>query len=669
MNMSKSFISLFCLISFFSINTIQSAQSIYTQLAEYNLRAFPTEEEEEYEGNSMAEWVSYSLEKQMNPPPKLKRRHTLSILATINKHAENLPNEMVLDAMTWEDLNLFCGKQARGNYLAHAIDCTHTELGSVTLLAMLAKPSVDITILKQRQAIIDFFLKHDDIRIQLQELLDELAKNESIMLSLWCQDPIKQAAQRGYFKAPLLKVLNNNEHMLELNHLRQHWQRATWICANAAATVLLPVFGFSLLSNIPLPSRIKSLAQDCGSEPLFAFLNQLIQDQRVQGITKIVSGVYCASAAKESFDWEMEHVVLERCVQTKLIAIARYCAGIKKISALLKQHNVLCALFPALEKIEHVTEDSLEQPASIRTLFALFDTATFKGDASILSHMGRVFRAYALMYESKKYFERILPILGELDVYLAMAELYKKFEQEKVAYSFAQYVDGPTPLIALVDFWNPLVDPDNVVTNTITLGGDQRSNIVITGPNAGGKSTILKAIAMNLILAQTFGIAPARNVTITPFDKIITYLNITDDIAAGQSLFKAEVVRAHEVLKTITALKPGQVSFTAMDEIFNGTTPIEGQAAAFSVAKHLGMLDHNICAIATHFARVTELEEKTTTFANYKVSVNRHDDGSISYPFLLQPGIADQHVAIDMLRIEGFTNKILDDAAAMIAQS
>ena len=99
-----------------------------------------------------------------------------------------------------------------------------------------------------------------------------------------------------------------------------------------------------------------------------------------------------------------------------------------------------------------------------------------------------------------------------------------------------------------------------------------------------------------------------------------------------------------------------------MDEVFNGTTPAEGQAAAYSIAHHASQFPNSICMIATHFARLTELELATDSFTNYKVSVTCEEDGTLSYPFKLEKGNSHQHVAFDMLRLEGVDNSIVTRA-------
>jgi DNA mismatch repair protein MutS len=108
-------------------------------------------------------------------------------------------------------------------------------------------------------------------------------------------------------------------------------------------------------------------------------------------------------------------------------------------------------------------------------------------------------------------------------------------------------------------------------------------NIILIGPNAGGKSTVLTGVTVSLLLSQTFGIAPAQAAVMTPFDKINTSIDITDNIAAGKSLFLAEVNRAQKHIDLLSKLRQDEFSFTTFDEPFGGTNPIEGAAAECSV--------------------------------------------------------------------------------------
>lgn len=257
-------------------------------------------------------------------------------------------------------------------------------------------------------------------------------------------------------------------------------------------------------------------------------------------------------------------------------------------------------------------------------------------------------------------------MLGELDAYCSIARLYKHDPQ---AWSFAHY-EQEGPHIELQEFWNPFLDPHEAVRNSLSLGKENPRMIILTGPNAGGKSTTMKAVMLNLILAQSITLVPAQKYICTVFKKLRTYLTITDDIAAGDSHFKAGVLRAQELIDVARALSDTQYGCFALDEVFNGTSYHEGQAAAYSLIEAFGKNPFLVGTTATHFPLVTELEDlDPAVFKNYKVSVTYDSQGNIQYPFTLQPGIAHQHVALDILREEGFDSEFLQRANQLLQKS
>lgn len=150
---------------------------------------------------------------------------------------------------------------------------------------------------------------------------------------------------------------------------------------------------------------------------------------------------------------------------------------------------------------------------------------------------------------------------------------------------------------------------------------------------------------------------------------IITYMNITDDIAAGNSHFKAGVLRARDVHNEINKIKENQYAIAVIDEIFNGTTFTEGQAAAYSFINQLGQNPRSIIITTTHFAMMAELEKKSDRFLNYKVYVDYDQNGKIIYPYKLEPGISNQVVTLKILREEGFADKFINDAEYILNQN
>jgi len=202
---------------------------------------------------------------------------------------------------------------------------------------------------------------------------------------------------------------------------------------------------------------------------------------------------------------------------------------------------------------------------------------------------------------------------------------------------------------------------------------DNERNMILTGPNAGGKSTIIKSIMISILLAQTLCIANAESLRLLPFKYINTQINIPDS-KGKQSLFEAEMFRAKTNFDILAQLKPTDTSVIAMDEIFSSTNPVEGIAGAYAIAKKLGEKTNVINIISTHYiylARLRQLREQINgkskrIFCNCKMNVNMDaQDNVVEYPYKLAKGISRQFVALELLRKNGFDKDIIDEAVSI----
>jgi DNA mismatch repair ATPase MutS len=371
--------------------------------------------------------------------------------------------------------------------------------------------------------------------------------------------------------------------------------------------------------------------------------------------------------AYTGYQREKNYNNLTNYLQNQLIATANIVRTIKECSETIQNNTTLQNSLEHHQDL-HVLFDKTASNVSykLHKLVHLLLTNTFTGKASYFSLKGRVLAAYSLMQDVKNELAPALRALGEVDALVSTTKLYRKSQDQNVRYSFPTYLDQEQPEITLSNMWNPFVPVKKVITNSIALGGDTSRNVILTGPNAGGKSTFLKGISLSILMAQTLGISPVEELAFTPFAKINTYMNITDDTAGGNSLFKSEVLRAQELIETVQNLNTKEFSLSIMDEIFSGTSPKEGAAASYGVANSLGKINNSILLLASHFPLLTELEKDSNNFKNYQVRVVRHDNGSFSYPFKLEEGIANQNVAMDILKQQGFNSSILNDATKML---
>ena len=249
-----------------------------------------------------------------------------------------------------------------------------------------------------------------------------------------------------------------------------------------------------------------------------------------------------------------------------------------------------------------------------------------------------------------------LALVGHIDAYLSLATLIRERKDSNAPFCFVEFLENEhTPVIYAEDFFHPSVNKAQVVTNSVTIGdnGNPR-NVIISGVNAGGKSTHMKAIAICCIMSQVWGIAPARRFIFTPFHSINTYLNITDDVSKQQSLFRTEIARAQTLLTSVKQLPANHFSFTILDEICTGTERIEGEALAYAIAKKLGLYKNSLVLLASHFPGLTELgKQETDIYRNMKVVVKKDSDGEFIYPYGLYEGSTTQQIAPDLLEKSG----------------
>lgn len=635
-------------------------------------------EDADWSANTMREYLEQYSFHRINPVASLKRRSTLDFLKNTERVYDNkayaLDNEQ-----TWKDLNLFCGASERSKYVATSIDRTATELGTCTLFNMLAKATTNTDKLQKRQEIIQTLTHDTALREQLQTLLATLEKPETLLLSFWKQDHFKQTVNKhAYFSIPgfpdiKLDSLNESDLALLLLSLSQHGMRISDTVISGLTTAALAIYGILQLANAEgeTPEQVSSWTDQYRNRQNWAW--RYLWDKphaQLRGMLALMGAVLSFWRTKESFDWAHDCFFFEECVHTFTDYVATYLKTARTIYALLKQDTTL-ATFKEFAALNEFFERKINASDKLQDLFDLLESETFADRPSLLNSMfsdkGVFVHAYRLIGELSADLEDMMRAMGKIDAHVSLAQLMAESQNTETPYCFATYATADKPMIDAQDFWHPLINTEDVVPNSITLGANgNRTNVILTGPNAGGKSSTLKALSIAVVMAQSVGIVPARSFTLTPFSMISTYLNITDDIGTGNSLFKTEAIRTQQLVDGIEHLQPGKFSFTVFDEIFHGTSPVEGTAAAYSVAEHLANFNQSMCLIATHFQLLTELEEHTKTFSNYHVSVEHLRNGDICYPYKLERGVSEQHVALDILRNEGINGSVIDKAMKIL---
>ena len=658
------------IFSFIAVIDLSAQEQInqYSHVRQLNMASVAWEDED-WPNEPFRDYLYRFFDYQMNMQKIKRRRGVFKLFETFESN-QDMPNNILHDSITAQDLCLFAGKSPEDSYIAEKIDRTKTELGKVYLYGLISNPINNIDLLINRQLIFKYLINNQELLSECDAIYKQLADSENFILSLWQQDGFINVTERRYYSIPffvgLKNYINSSSCLLEVKRLFGHQERMVWLGTGVLSIGILSSYGIFRLSGVSIPNLLERMAlrlQGTGGR-LLAFLSGLESPWLDVGALSLAGALSCSFSCKEDYEWTRDNIIVDLLLQKKMIIIAQFFRAVIDLNELLKQHPEFIKICPAASKINEFMESKAKEK-DIQLFLHICQSSTLKGNESFFSYHGRALAAFKLVYECKEIIEPLLLCIGELDAYCSCARLFNEFEHQHVQFCFVDYKQDIHPSIRMGNFWNPMIDVKKVVTNDIYLQGPERRNMVITGPNAGGKSTLIKAIPLNLIFAQTIGIAAARSAEITPFANIATYLNIVDDIAAGNSLFKAQVLRAQEMVALVENTPTNQFSFVALDEMFNGTSANESMAAAYSVVNHIGKSENNICIVATHFPLLTQLEQRSLAFQNYKVSVNI-DNAGIHYPFKLEKGISHQHVALDILKQEGYDCTILDEASQIL---
>ncbi|MFH1254636.1 MAG: hypothetical protein V1646_04370 [bacterium] len=665
---------------------IKNNSSIIKRIVDINMKSFDWRGDH-WDCNTNVEFIRH-LEKFITQP-SLPRKRSMAF-TLFEKEEEHSNKVQIMEdngnssshnlrtakqglGSTWQDLDLFCGKSNVKKFVANSIDMTVTEIGKVSLYCLLAAPTPDVELLRKRQHIISVLKDNRDLCKALDTALQSIKRSENILLSFWEDNPLNHMTDHMFFPK-FLNLMNKSEDLLLFKSLLGKTDMSIGFVFKIITTAALLSYGILHLTNvIDAPERVKNWADENHnlgvgmSGGWMASYGWKMNNKLVHSLLSIFLGISCASTLHWDVDMIHGSYLCERFIQLMMINMARVFESMTVIYELLKNHPEL-ERFDEFKSLINLFEKQIKEIDDIQDLFELMQQNTFKGNPSMLSHQGSILKAYDLMQKLKEKFESALVCVARIDAYFSISKLFNENENKRNYWCFPKYQINEKPFIKLTDFWHPLTNQNKVVTNSITLGIDNnRPNVIVTGPNEARKSTALKAVTLCLIMAQTMGVAPAREMVLTPFSSISTYLNITDDIGVGNSLFKAEILRVQKLINIVQNAKSGEFHFAIFDEIFNGTSPVEGSAAAYSVAKHLGSFENSICMIATHFNLLTRLEAETNYFANYKVYVIKKDNGQIDYPYKIECGISDQNVVFDILKNEGFESSIINDAQSLIS--
>lgn len=476
-------------------------------------------------------------------------------------------DEFYIDDITWNDLDM--------DKIFLMLNNTNSAVGRDTLYKILRKPVADLSELKERDRLIEYFDRHDTERTKIMQSFCRIGFPRKISISDYMRNLFELKPQSNMF----------------------HYLMIVCIIVAVAYTLLIdPVMGilfillacgFSIVSYYRLKSRIDSYFEcirqivtmvKAADDIRKLNIDELSQynkyfDDAVRNFGKITRNSYVIVSQKQN-SGSLGDIIMEYIKMFTHVDLIKFNSMLRHFD---RNYDGIIELMDRLGYIE-----AMISIASFRRLLPYMSKPEFKESGGML-----------------------------------LNEVYHLAIKEPVANSISE--DRP---------------------------------VLITGSNASGKSTFLKSVAINAILAQTVFTCPASAYS-APFYRIYSSMALADDLDSGESYFIVEIKSLKRIVDAASA--NGERVLCFIDEVLRGTNTVERIAASSEILKNLAQNDV-MCFAATHDIELTHILEDY--YANYHFSEDVTED-NVVFSYRIMEGRATSRNAIKLLGIIGYDDAII----------
>ena len=530
---------------------------------------------------------------------------------------KNIDNIMELNISTQNNLNLVPkrNEETRGTLLGVLDNCI-TSVGSRELKKIIKNPFLNVEKIKQRQFYVDYFYNDVLLRESIREYLKDIYDIERIA------GKIIYGTENG---KDLLSLKDSIRKSLEIYRLLKEHQEIKDIL-DIDVKILLDIYNkIELIVDAEAPFSVRE--------------GGIIKD----GYNSELDELRKISKLGKDFILEIEERERER-------------TGIKGLK--IKYNKVFGYFIEVTKANEHlVPEDYIRKQTLVNSERYIvpdlkeYEEKVITAKSKIEALEYELFKQ--LTSEIKEHIDSLYKLanrIANLDIvsnfaHIATKNSYVKPEMDEE--DILEIKGGRHPIV------ENLIPSGTYVKNDIILD-DKNNLIILTGPNMSGKSTYMKQVALNIIMAHIGSYVAADYAKIPIIDKIFTRVGASDDLLTGQSTFMLEMTEVASILNSAT-----KKSFVVLDEIGRGTSTYDGISIATAITEYI----HNIIGaktiFATHYHELTELEKELERAINFRVEV-KEDGKNVVFLREIVKGGADKSYGIEVARLSGVPKEVLN---------
>ena len=518
------------------------------------------------------------------------------------------PQKLVVDDITWNDLGM--------DEIFMLLNHTQSSVGEEALYRMLRMPETDPAVLQERAHLAQVFTRDEELRLALEMCLHRIGKTGGQAfcdyISAWSQQPKR----------------SNLRHYLGLAAM----------AASLGVMTVAPYYGGLALILVIAFQIVTYYRQKAQVESFFVCVSQVVRLTRcAQDICTLARKVDGSKTTKHGKDSQRISEGASTKEEHASVADNEMDRYIETLQTCIHKLAPICRKAGAIATGQTMGGSLLDLVADYVKMLLHTDLMAYN---QILSLLKKV----------EPEIWQMIDVVGQLECGLAIASFRQCLGQwcePELVTDYSLYLHGE-------DLYHPLVD--HAVPNTIRAERCQ----LITGSNASGKSTFLKTVAINAVLAQTIYTVAGSSYQ-APFYQIYSSMALKDDLVGGESYYMVEI----RSLKRI--LDHGQDELPVLcfvDEVLRGTNTVERIAASAQILK--SMTQRSIlCFAATHDGELTYLLEECYENGHFSETIT---EGDVRFSYRLQPGRAVGRNALQLLGLMGYDEEVLREARDMAAR-
>lgn len=530
---------------------------------------------------------------------------------------KNIENIMELNISTQNNLNLVPkrNEEIRGTLLGVLDNCV-TSVGSRELKKIIKNPFLDVEKIRQRQFYVDYFYNDVLLRENIRELLKDIYDIERIA------GKIIYGTENG---KDLLSLKGSIRKSLEIYRFLKEHQEIKNILDIDVKTLLDMYNKIELIIHVEAPFSVRE-----GGIIKDGYSNELDELRRISKLGK-------------DFILEIEQRERER-------------TGIKGLK--IKYNKVFGYFIEVTKANEHlVPSDYIRKQTLVNSERYIVPDLKEYEEKVITAKSKIEALEYELFKQLTSEIKEHIDSLYKLANRIANLDIVSNFAHIATKNSYVKPEIDEEGILEIKGGRHPIVESlipsGTYVKNDIIL--DEKNNLIIlTGPNMSGKSTYMKQVALNIVMAHIGSYVAADYAKIPIVDKIFTRVGASDDLLTGQSTFMLEMTEVASILNNAT-----NKSFIILDEIGRGTSTYDGISIATAITEYI----HNIIGaktiFATHYHELTELEKELERAINFRVEV-KEDGKNVVFLREIVKGGADKSYGIEVARLSGVPKEVLN---------